>query len=158
MKEESFNSYVSLNSNYYFDSFQKNNKDKNIVIKGRNEKNLEKNKIIEFTPNNLLHSLGNEYKLNKNYDNNYINFHSINTNNLQNQNQSFSVYQKKPSLLEVNLFERNNSSYILDDDPLKQILRESNDNYFRSSLNKDSPKNTKNNFVDFENYEKNFFI
>ena len=99
MKEESFNSYVSLNSNYYFDSFQKNNKDKNIVIKGRNEKNLEKNKIIEFTPNNLLHSLGNEYKLNKNYDNNYINFHSININNLQNQNQSFSVYQKKFVLL-----------------------------------------------------------
>ena len=158
MKSESFNNYTKLNSNDYFDFLQKNNKDKNNVIKGTNEENLQRNKIISFTPNNLLHSLGNEYKLNKNSDNNYININSINTNNSQNQNQSFSIYQQKPSLLEVNLFERNNSSYILDDDPLKQILRESNDNYFRSSLNKDSPKIPKNNYINFENYEKNFFF
>ena len=158
MKTESFNSYAKLNSNDYFDSLQKNNKDKNIVIKGTNEEILQKNKMITFTPNNLLHSLGNEYKLNKNSDNNYININSINANNLQNKNQSFSIYQQKPSLLEVNLFERNNSAYILDDDPLKQILRESSDNYFRSSLNKDSQNYPKINYINFENCEKNFFL
>jgi hypothetical protein len=157
MIAESFNSYVKLNSNDYLDSLQKNNKDKNIVIKGINNANLENN-ISEFTPNNLLYSLENEYKLNKNSDNNYININSINTNNMQNQSQSFSVYQQKPSLSEVNLFDINNSSYILDDDPLKQILRDSNDNYFRSSLNKDSPKNPKNNYINYENYEKNLFL
>lgn len=158
MKTESFNSYAKLNSNDYFDSLQKNNKDKNIVIKGTNEEILQKNKMIVFTPNNLLYSLGNEYKLNKNSDNNYININSIKANNLQNKNQSFSIYQQKQSLLEVNLFERNNSAYILDDDSLKQILRESSDNYFRSSLNKESLKNPKNNYINFENYEKKFFF
>ena len=126
-----------------------------------NEGNLPKNKIIRFTPNNLLHSLGNTNKfqgnnrmfINKYSNNNYISTNPTNLNDLQNPSQSSFMPQQKPSLIEVNLFERNNSSYLFDEDPLKQILRQTSDNYFRSSIALDSPRISKSNYINYENFE-----
>jgi hypothetical protein len=86
-------------------------------------------------------------------------------NPLQTPSQSSFLFQQKPSLMEINLFNRNNSSHIFDDDgdTLKQILRASNDNYFRSSISFDSPKypysafinSTNNNLMNINNSTNN---
>ena len=74
-------------------------------------------------------------------------------NPLQTPSQSSFLFQQKPSLMEINLFNRNNSSHIFDDegDTLKQILRASNDNYFRSSISFDSPKYPYGTFINSTN-------
>jgi hypothetical protein len=74
-------------------------------------------------------------------------------NPLQTPSQSSFLFQQKPSLMEINLFNRNNSSHIFDDegDTLKQILRASNDNYFRSSISFDSPKYPYGAFINSTN-------
>ena len=86
-------------------------------------------------------------------------------NPLQTPSQSSFIFQQKPSLMEINLFNRNNSSHIFDDegDTLKQILRASSDNYFRSSISFDSPKypygafinSTNNNLTNINNSTNN---
>ena len=91
--------------------------------------------------------------INKYSNNNYISTNPTNLNGLQNPSQSSFMPQQKPSLIEVNLFERNNSSYLFDEDPLKQILRQTSDNYFRSSIALDSPRISKSNYINYENFE-----
>jgi len=70
-------------------------------------------------------------------------------NSIQTPSQSSFIFQQKPSLMEINLFNRNNSSRMFDDEgeTLKQILRGSSDNYFRSSMSFDSPEYPYNAFV-----------
>ena len=62
-------------------------------------------------------------------------------NAIQTPSQSSFLFQQKPSLMEMNLFNRN-SSRIFDDEQeaLKQILAVSSEKYFRSSMSFDSPK------------------
>ena len=62
-------------------------------------------------------------------------------NSLQIQSQPSFIFQQKPSLMEINMLNKNTSSHIYDDEgeTLKQILR-NNDNYFRSGMNFDFPK------------------
>ena len=74
-------------------------------------------------------------------------------NPLHTPSQSSFIFQQRPSLMEINLFNRNNSSHIFDDegDALKQILRASSDNYFKSSMSFDSPKYPYGNFVNIGN-------
>ena len=63
-------------------------------------------------------------------------------NSMQTPSQSSFIFQQKPSLMEMNIFNRNNSSHIFDDEgeTLKQILGASSEKYFRSSMSFDSPK------------------
>ena len=63
-------------------------------------------------------------------------------NAMQTPSQSSFLFQQKPSLMEMSLFNRNGSSHIFDDegDALKQILAASSDKFFKSSLSFDSPK------------------
>ena len=63
-------------------------------------------------------------------------------NAMQTPSQSSFLFQQKPSLMEINLFNRNGSSHIFDEegDTLKQILAASSDKFFKSSLSFDSPK------------------
>ena len=84
-------------------------------------------------------------------------------NAIQTPSQSSFIFQQKPSLMEINLFNRNNSSHIFDDEgeTLKQILGVSSEKYFRSSMSFDSPKysygahinNGNNNFTNINNNE-----
>ena len=86
-------------------------------------------------------------------------------NPMQTPSQSSFIFQQKPSLMEMNLFNKINSSHLFDDegDTLKQILRASNDNYFRSSMSFDSPKypygafinNANTNFTNMNNNGNN---
>ena len=135
-----------------------------------NNKNIANNIPSTITPNNLLHSLGNinRYMIAPGSNKMMINpnlLGNINKTNrsqsirqieedfgakkmssnlifnpMQTPSQSSFIFQQKPSLMEINLFNRNNSSQLFDEgDTLKQILRASNDN-FRSSMSFDSPK------------------
>ena len=135
-----------------------------------NNKNIENNIPSTITPNNLLHSLGNinRYMIAPGSNKMMINpnlLGNINKTNIsqsirqieedfgakkmssnlifnpmQTPSQSSFIFQQKPSLMEINLFNRNNSSQLFDEgDTLKQILRASNEN-FRSSMSFDSPK------------------
>ena len=63
-------------------------------------------------------------------------------NAMQTPSQSSFLFQQKSSLMEINLFNRNGSSYVFDEegDALKQILAASSDKFFKSSLSFDSPK------------------
>ena len=74
-------------------------------------------------------------------------------NPLHTPSQSSFIFQQKPSLMEINLFNRNNSSHIFDDEgeTLKQILASSDNNYFRSSMSFDSPKYPYGNCVNTGN-------
>ena len=62
-------------------------------------------------------------------------------NPIQTQSQSSFIFHQKPSLMEINLLNKNNSSHMYDDEgeTLKQILR-NNDNYFSSGMNSDFPR------------------
>ena len=135
-----------------------------------NNKNIANNIPSTITPNNLLHSLGNinRYMIAPGSNKMMINpnlLGNINKTNIsqsirqieedfgakkmssnlifnpmQTPSQSSFIFQQKPSLMEINLFNRNNSSQLFDEgDTLKQILRASNEN-FRSSMSFDSPK------------------
>ena len=70
--------------------------------------------------------------------------------------QSSFIFQQKHSLMEINLFNRNNSSHIFDDEgeTLKQILA-SSDNYFKSSMSFDSPKYPYGNYININNNPNN---
>ena len=134
-----------------------------------------------ITANSLLHSLSNANKFqinNKILVSNFNNFNynktdisntnirksSLNSNLILNQIQTPSqtslFNQQRPSLLDINMFDKNNNSRIFEgeDDVLKQILKNSNDNgYMRSSLSFDTPKFhfgmllSNNNFANVKN-------
>ena len=143
----------------------------NIINEPQNNSkyNLNNNnsKIFQnITPNNILHSLSNNNKIHQNQLNNKIlisNINTFNTNNnidINNPNQyllnksvtnnnlilnpiptpsqSSLLFQQKPPLIDIF-----NKSHIFgeEDETLKQILKNSNDNAFmRSSQSFDSPK------------------
>ena len=124
-----------------------------------------------ITPNNILHSLCNNNKFRQNQINkktlvsnlNNLNINNINNedihtpnkintslnnnnlilNHIQNPSQSSLIFQQRPSLLDFNLFDKNNTSHIFDEEGevLKRILKNSNDNGFmRSSQSFESLK------------------
>jgi len=74
-------------------------------------------------------------------------------NQLQIPNQPSFIFQQKPSLMEINMSNKNNSSKIYDDEGeiLEQILT-NNENYFRSSMSFDFPKSP---FSTFSNKNSN---
>jgi len=125
----------------------------------------------QMTANSLLHSLSRANKFHINDINNKIlvsnfnnfgeskadinNINNINTHNIPINNNIFlnqiqtpsqtSLFnqQQKSSFLDLNIFDKNNNSRLFEgeDEVLKQILKNSNDNgYIRSSLSFDSPK------------------
>ena len=70
-------------------------------------------------------------------------------NAIQAPSQSSFIFNQKSSLMEINLFNRNNSSHIFDDEGeiLKQILGNSSENNFRSSMSFESHKYPYGSFV-----------
>ena len=74
-------------------------------------------------------------------------------NAIQTPSQSSFIFQQKPSLMEINLFNRNNSSRIFDEEgeTLKHILEASSEKYFRSSMNFDFPKYSYGAFINSGN-------
>ena len=70
-------------------------------------------------------------------------------NAIQAPSQSSFIFNQKPSLMEINLFNRNNSSHIFDEEGeiLKQILGNSSENNFRSSMSFENPKYPYYDFV-----------
>ena len=119
--------------------------------------NINNKNTINFTPNdyidinrpNLVHSTR---QIDENFGPKKMNSNLI-MNAVQTPSQSSFIFQQKPSLMEINLFNRNNSSHMFEDEgeTLKQILRASNDNYFKSSMSFDSPEFQYNSFVNNTN-------
>jgi hypothetical protein len=134
-----------------------------------NTNNLNNNIRINppITANSLLHSLSNANKFRINGINNKIlvsNFNTVNNNKtdinntnirnntlnnnlllnqIQTPSQTSLFNQQKPPILDSNMFDKNNNSRFFEgeDEVLKQILKNSNDNgYIRSSLSFDTPK------------------
>ena len=134
-----------------------------------NTNNLNNNIRINppITANSLLHSLSNANKFRINGINNKIlvsNFNTVNNNKtdinntnirnntlnnnlllnqIQTSSQTSLFNQQKPPILDLNMFDKNNNSRLFEgeDEVLKQILKNSNDNgYIRSSLSFDTPK------------------
>ena len=167
---------VNLNNNFIGENINNNefilNNNEPIVtpnnllhdLSNINKYMFENNKILN---QNLIENINNknaiEYPLNNYKDINNVNLINISRqeedflpkknesdlimNQLQNISQSSFIFQQKPSLMEINLPNKINSSHIFDDEgeTLKQILR-NNDNYFRSSMNFDFPKSSFNIF------------
>ena len=133
-----------------------------------NLNNLNNNLRISppITANSLLHSLSNANKFRMNEINNKIlvsNYNNFNenkpemTNNnltknitmnnnlllnqIQTPSQASLLNQQKPSLLDMNIYDKNSRLFDVEDEALRQILKNSNDNnYIRSSLSFDSPR------------------
>ena len=137
----------------------------------------------QITANSLLHSLSRANKFHINDINNKIlvsNFNnfaenkadinnpnpnipmsnSILLNQIQTPSQASLFNQQKSSFLDLNIFDKNNSRlFDGEDEVLKQILKNNNDNgYIRSSLSFDSPKfpygmllSNNNNFANMKN-------
>ena len=133
----------------------------NLLGNINNIKNLDYNKnILDITKTNVSQQ-------NRQIEEDYIakKMSSNLINPMQTPSQSSFIFQQKPSLMEMNLFNKINSSHLFDDegDTLKQILRASNDNYFRSSMSFDSPKypygafinNSNTNFTNMNNNGNN---
>ena len=133
----------------------------NLIGNINNKSNIEfpVNSYIDLNKQNLIHSVR---QIEEDFGAKKIGSNLI-INPLNSQSQSSFIFQQKPSLMEINLFNRNNSSHFFDDEgeTLKQILRASSDNYFRSSMNLDSPKYpyvgniTNNNLVNINNNGNN---
>ena len=134
----------------------------NLIGNINNIKNLDYNNknILDITKTNVSQQ-------NRQIEEDYIakKMSSNLINPMQTPSQSSFIFQQKPSLMEMNLFNKINSSHLFDDegDTLKQILRASNDNYFRSSMSFDSPKypygafinNANTNFTNMNNNGNN---
>ena len=134
----------------------------NLIGNINNIKNLDYNNknILDITKTNVSQQ-------NRQIEEDYLakKMSSNLINPMQTPSQSSFIFQQKPSLMEMNLFNKINSSHLFDDegDTLKQILRASNDNYFRSSMSFDSPKypygafinNANTNFTNMNNNGNN---
>ena len=111
--------------------------------------NLTPNDYIDINRTNIIHSTR---QIEENFGPKKMNSNLI-MNAMPTPSQSSFLFQQKPSLMEINLFNRNNSSHMFEDEgeTLKQILRASNDNYFKSSMSFDSPEFPYNSFVNNAN-------
>ena len=101
-----------------------------------NLNNLNNNLRISppITANSLLHSLSNANKFRMNEINNKILVSKT-------PSQASLLNQQKPSLLDMNIYDKNSRLFDVEDEALRQILKNSNDNnYIRSSLSFDSPR------------------
>ena len=114
-------------------------------ITNKNNINYPNNEYNDINRPNIVHS---NIQIDENFGPKKMNANLM-MNNIQTPSQSSFIFQQKPSLMEINLFNRNNSSHMFDDEgeTLKQILRGSSDNYFRSSMSFDSPEYPYNAFV-----------
>ena len=121
--------------------------------------NINNKNILEFSGNNFININKQNQNINhssrqmeEDYAPKKLGSNLI-MNPLHTPSQSSFIFQQKPSLMEINLFNRNNSSHIFDDEgeTLKQILASSDNNYFRSSMSFDSPKYPYGNCVNTGN-------
>ena len=127
------------NLNKYMYNFENNKKLNPNLIEDINNKNSEEypiNNCSDINNSNLINfSRQEEDFFPKNDESDLI------MNPIQTQSQSSFIFHQKPSLMEINLLNKNNSSHMYDDEgeTLKQILR-NNDNYFSSGMNSDFPR------------------
>ena len=139
----------SLNINRYMIA-PENNKmliNQNLIgnINSKNNMEYPSNNYINLNKPNIAHSTR---QIEEDFAPKKLGSNLI-MNPLPTPSQSSFIFQQKPSLMEINLFNRNNSSHIFDDEgeTLKQILAASSDNYFRSSMSFDSQKYPYGNYV-----------
>ena len=117
--------------------------------------NINNKNILEFSGNNFINI--NKQNQNVNHSSRQMEEDyapkklgsNLIMNPLHTPSQSSFIFQQKPSLMEINLFNRNNSSHIFDDEGeiLKQILGNSSENNFRSSMSFESHKYPYGSFV-----------
>ena len=127
------------NLNKYMYNFENNKMLNPNLIEDINNKNAEEypiNNCSNINNSNLINFTRQEEDFfPKNDESDLI------MNPIQTQSQSSFIFHQKPSLMEINLLNKNNSSHMYDDEgeTLKQILR-NNDNYFSSGMNSDFPR------------------
>ena len=126
----------NLNMNRYMINPDNNNN--KILLNQNLIGNISTNKSnIDYYGNNFINlnkpSINQEDLIQKKLQNPML------INPLPTPSQSSFIFPQKPSLMEINLFNRNNSSHFFDDEgELKQILAGSSENYMRSSISFDN--------------------